>query len=190
MKFFVILLALPVSVIMCYGCRQHITPRALQAYVNAPANGISQEQTVQQSHIQLQYIPADLQALSEFGDDLSGTSLKEARHRYDSFMYFRLTIENEQHTPVADTLNYFTFNMQKDLLLVAGKGDTIPCAFYQKIATGNNHRHTFIVVFEKYTENAVMDKQDFRFVYMDKVFGLPDVTFSFRGKDLTNIPQL
>jgi hypothetical protein len=170
---------------MCSGCR-HTAPGAILEYVNAPEHGITQAADLRENHVSLQYIPTDLQVISANGTNLSAAAFKAERARYDSFMYFRFTIQNEEHIPAADTLSYLTFNMQDDLMLIADKGDTIPCIFYQKIAVGSSHKHEFIVVFDK----QLQAQQDFRFVYQDKAFGLPAVSFSFRGKDLESIPQL
>lgn len=185
MKLSVSLPFLMACIVMCLGCR-HTAPSVLVEYVNAPEHGITQRTTMRNNDISLQYIPTDLQVLSVNGATLSGAALKAERQRYDSFMYFRFSIENEVHTPAPDTLSYLSFSMQDDLILVADKGDTIPCIFYQKIAAGNSHKHEFIVVFDK----QLQAQQDFRFVYNDKAFGLPAVSFSFRGKDLERIPQL
>jgi hypothetical protein len=172
-------------IVMSLGCG-HTAPVTLLEYVNAPEHGVTQEADLRDNHISLQYIPTDLQVLSVNGKDLSSAALKAERARYDSFMYFRFTIQNDVYIPAPDTLSYLTFNMQNDLMLIAGKSDTIPCVFYQKIAAGSSHKHEFIVVFDRHLQ----PQQDFRFVYADKAFGLPAVSFSFRGKDLESIPQL
>lgn len=175
-------LAALVLLLACFGCRN--SPQSLMAYVQQPANGITQELHMQANDFRIQYVPADLQVLAD-----KGAVSKEERSKYDGYAYFRLSVQNEGFEPQGDTLSYLNFNMGNDLMLVMDKGDTIPCIFYQKIANGNKHRHDFMVVFEEPAPHT-LDEHDFRFVYADKVFGTNPVSFRFKGKDLKNIPQL
>lgn len=168
------------------GCGNHVAPGEILSYINTPSNGIVKEASINNDHVYLKYIPTDVQLLSDKASGMPAAELKDMRSRYDSFMYFRMTIQQEGESPVATQLHHLNFDMQEDLMLVAANGDTIPSTFCQKIVNGQRKQHEFMVVFER----TVAAGSDFRFVYLDRTFGWPPVSLGFKGKDLANIPQL
>ncbi|TWI86252.1 hypothetical protein LX66_3504 [Chitinophaga japonensis] len=180
--------AMLVLLILCFGCGH--SPEQLVAYVENPSHGLVQEMHLPQYDIRIQYLPPDLQVLAAHGRVPSAAVLKEDRSKYEGFAYFRFVLQGNDFEPKADTLAYLDFNMMNDFMLVTGKGDTIPCVIYQRIASGSKHRTEFMVVFEGAVTGPGITAQDFRFVYADKILGIPPVVFRFRARDLKKIPHL
>jgi len=172
------------------SCNRSGNGREIIAYINDPRNGIFQEKERTGLQVQVQYIPTDLQVLSEYAGRPGREALDSSRKQYDSYAYFKLVLTDAQVKPRETDAAHLDFGLTDDFYLQLNNGNVIPCTFYQRIPTGDKHRYEFMVVFEKETDGGGPVHQDFRFVYADKVFGMDTIAFNFRHKDLQNIPQL
>lgn len=172
------------------SCNPARNARSIAQYINDPANGLLQETEIKGLHARIQFIPTDLQVLTANEAPLSGEELDSARKQYDSYVYFKFVLDENAAGEEQQDANYLNFGLTDNFYLKLSNGNIIPCTFYQHIPTGNEHRHEFIVVFEKDTKGGASDRQDFAFVYDDKLFGAEKIAFNFRHKDLQNIPQL
>jgi hypothetical protein len=175
---------------LCLSCNAGHNARSISQYINDPRNGLLQQTARQGLHVQIQYIPTDLQVLSASELALSGKELDSAREQYDSYVYFKLVLNEDATADKPLDAQYLNFGLTENFYLKLSNGNIVPCTFYQHIPTGDKHRHEFIVVFEKDTKGGAADSQDFAFVYDDKMFGAEQIAFNFSHKDLQNIPQL
>lgn len=162
---------------------------SLATYVNDPGNGMLHKAAAGNNYVTLRYIPMDMQVLTELGTDqrgIPGETLTATRAKYSAYAYFKFVVVNESLDLDYDQQNFLSFGMADRWQLVVNTNDTIPCAFYQRVATGSRHRQEFMVVFDQ----EQIKGRDFQFLYVDKIFSLPLMAFPFHQQDINGIPQL
>lgn len=175
---------------LCLSCNGGHSMGSISRYINDPRNGLLQETAKRGLHASIQYIPTDLQVLADGENKLSGKELDSVRQQYDSYVYFKLVLNEDASADKQLDAQQLNFGLTDYFNLKLANGNIIPCTFYQHIPSGDKHHHEFIVVFEKDTKGGAADSQDFAFVYDDNVFGAEQIAFNFSHKDLQKIPQL
>ena len=88
-----------------------------------------------------------------------------------------------------EKLDYFAFNMQNDLSLVAGK-DTLACVLHHFERTYNIAPYCdFLIAFELPVKNN-SQVEDKIFIFEDKLFKLGTIKLKIKKEDLHKVPTL
>lgn len=121
-------------------------------------------------------------AMQDFSDLVQFRLQIEVPGSGQEFLKYNLTSESDYESRV----NYYAFEMQKDIFLKTEKGDSIPCSIYHfERSYGASPSSVFLIAFAGVNTNEKMEITVF-----DREIGKEKIRFVFDPKELKNIPQL
>lgn len=152
-------------------------------------------------NFKLNYIPAEAMALRELGDlsQASQASFDTLVKGYEGLLFFDLEISidhfNEEmiHYGLAandeasfeNRVSYYSFGMQKDICLVLGGKDTIPCtAYHYERNYGVSPQNHFMLGFRTSRVKDVV------LVYHNQLLETGPVKFALKEQDLVYHPKI
>lgn len=172
--------------------RDKLQPKDYVAYLQDEANGLKKDTLMGDYKFVIEYQPREMILLNNYGfvKNLVQRNFNEELKKIPDLVYFRLTIipnnVSKAANIIAKSVNYFSFDMQKDLMIVCGSGDTLKCIsfLYERIYS-EQPDHKFLLSFEN---SKNVDK--ISFIYNDTHFVNKNIKFDFIEKDIKRIPKL
>lgn len=169
-------------------------------WVQDPENGFRKEKKIDDMTFSVQYKPYEyIACMEEKKTEMEDSIVKQKVLELSDMDYFDLKISlnegngellkyklssSQQYT---DRVNYFAFQMQKDIQLVDGN-DTIPCALYHFERTYDvAPSGTFLLGFSAAKKKI---KGDRTLVVYDRTFNKGLLKFRFKKQELKNLPKL
>jgi len=178
---------------------EELPPTEYVAWCRSTENNLKKSKEIGDITFSLLYKPAEYVACTEDEDcSLSADTLKEKLKELEGLDYYDLRIELtsaqgellkynvESAQEYGQRVNYFAFDMQRDIKLIEGK-DTLDCKlFHFERAYDVAPYATFLLGFPK-SKSSTAEKT---FFYQDKVFEKGIIKFTFSPNDLAQIPKL
>lgn len=172
-------------------------PEEYVIWVDDKNNGLKVEKTIEDFTYALHYKPLEYVALQELKkDSVSARELKETMERYSGLQYFTFRIStggtgellkkklvntNDYYARI----QYYSFDMQKDLKLIEGI-DTLECMLFHFERTyGVAPYATFVLGFP-----LTDGKQDKTLVYDEKIFGAGRIYLTIQAKNYKKLPSV
>jgi len=169
-------------------------------WVQNPENGLKMNKVIDDIQFSVQYKPYEyIVCMEERTPSVQDSLLKRKFNELSEMQYFDLTISlvdgagellkyrlnsGQQYS---ERVNYFSFAMQKDIVLVDGK-DTIPCELYHfERAYDVMPSGTFLLGFGKKNETLSSSKT---LVLYDRVFGKGTIKLTIDKERIKNTPKL
>jgi hypothetical protein len=176
------------------------SPLDYVTWVKSVDHGLYKEKTIDDLSFSAQFKPYEyIACLEERTPQMKESVLKKKKSELEDMVYIDLKIgikngEGEllkQDLTCAkeysDRINYFSFQMQKDIYLVSNK-DTIPCSlFHFERAYDVAPYSVFLLGFSKTNKT---EKSDMTLVFHDNTFHKGIIKISFIADDLVKIPKL
>lgn len=176
-------------------------PSEYVKWVQDEANGLRKEKTIDELLFSVQFKPYDYIICEEEKNDTINKHIRNNKiSELNDMEYYdlRITIKDSQGellkynlSGVAEyneRVNYFAFQMQKDISLIQN-GDTIPCGLYHfERAFDTSPSSTILLGFKKIKGRKSTEEKTI--VFHDKIFDKGIIKFTFDSKELTNIPKL
>lgn len=176
---------------------EKLSPRAYVAWVEDKNNGLKVEKTIEEFTYTLQYKPLEYVALMELKKDaVGGLELNKKIEEYDGLQYYTFRISTESRMELLKKnlketneyygrIQYFSFDMQKDLKLIEGK-DTLNCVlFHFERVYGLAPYATFVLGFP--LTDGINDKTLF---YDEQVFGSGKIYLTIQSKNCKKTPSV
>ena len=181
------------------NCKNDLSPVKYNLWLKNPSNGLAIEKTFSEYSFILQYKPKALMALIEAkGEHLSDTAFTSLENNYGGLEYYDMTImaknsnkeillnDNNQPADYFNKASYFSFEMQKRIVLLVGN-DTLPCKLFHFERNYNASPESHFSLGFDVPQNANGDRV---LVYNDEILGLNQVEFKILQKSILKIPQL
>jgi hypothetical protein len=164
-------------------------------------NGLSIKKEIADFEFRLIYKPIDYVIAYEYKKGgLQKDSIVKRKEHLKNYQYYTLKIKSttdnelmragiQSDNEYYERLEYFTSNMQDDMVLVDGK-DTLPCVLYHfERNYGVSPYNTMVMAFEdKVKQNEKTN--DKLFIYDDKILGTGKIAIKINGTDIDNSPAL
>lgn len=187
-----------------------LEPLAYKSYVESSDNGLRLDKKIGGFTFSAMYKPHDYLALLDLEkDSINKQAVLNKMEEYEGMQYFtyRITADNKNEELLQVDLGteeeyytrieYFSFNMQKDIKLLDGK-DTLDCAlFHFERVYGLAPYASFVLGFPYTKKEELAQKKGKPYLsnnktitYNDRVFGSGIVNITIRKEDINNIPQL
>ena len=180
------------------GCDfNSLSPERYARWMTTNQSRLSAHSTQADLNLSLSYLPADWLALREAGVENTGT-LAKARTEYAGLEYYRLRIALQSGQgdvlqfkagstdEYYQRVEYFSFGLQNDIRLLAGK-DTLPCRlFHFERNYGAAPYADFMLGFDEKPEN----RTDRILFYDDKVFSNSLIHLTIPAETIQRIPKL
>ncbi len=178
-----------------------LLPSELVDWVQDVNNGLKQEKTIGEISFSLQYKPYSyIISMEERSDSISASIVGSKTKELEGMEYydFKIKLNNGSGEVLkynlssveeyAKRVEYFSFQMNKDLWLVEGS-DSIPCSlFHFERGYDAAPYSTFLLGFahnkKPKTDNEIS------FVFQDRIFQKGIIKFSLNRSKLENIPKL
>lgn len=174
----------------------------VKAFVADEEKKKNYETKIQEVNFKLRHISGEEMALREIGDLSKATQamFDSAAKAYQGNLYFNLELSidgfNEElmhyrpdpsgsEAAYEERVSYYSFGMQKDISIVVGEKDTIPCTMYHYERNyGVSPNNRFMLGFEASAlKNAVL-------VYDNPYLPTGPVKFALSEQDLSSHPQI
>lgn len=169
-------------------------------WVQNSENGFRKEKVIDDLTFFVQYKPYEyIVSVEERKEEISDTLLKSKIAEINDMQYYDFKISLNEGAgellkyqlaspqEYAERVNYFAFNMQKDIQLAEGN-DTLPCTLYHfERAYDAAPSSTFLLGFPL-SENK--SQQEKTLLVYDRTFNKGMLKFTFRKKDLKNLPKI
>ncbi|MFZ5553167.1 MAG: hypothetical protein ACOZCO_08640 [Bacteroidota bacterium] len=176
-----------------------LTPGEYVQWFKSAENPLRKSETVNELRYILEYRPAELTALQQLQkESVTKAELDSAMKDMEGLVQFRMEIdvpgsgkEFLKHNLKNDTdyeprVQYFAFEMQKDICALTEKGDTIPCAMYHfERSYGVSPVSVFLLGFSELEINGKLEV-----IVNEKIFANKTIRFVFDAAEIKNIPQL
>ncbi|MGZ3862793.1 MAG: hypothetical protein ACXVPN_10315 [Bacteroidia bacterium] len=165
-------------------------------YVENESNGLHKSKIIDKYKIQVQYKPVEyIVAYEEKKEILDQRTVEARRKKLEKLSYFTLRLQSSSkderildetdNTTYNEKLNYFTFGMQEDLKLISGK-DTLSCLLYNYVRNFDLAPYLdFVIAFDNKIKGNNVE-----FVYDGTNLGIGKCIFTFKEKDIINVPRL
>lgn len=153
-----------------FACSTKLDPKAYEAWIRDPENGLHVSKPVGDFSWDVQYTPSDYVWLQRSGGQ-SGEPDEAARQEMARTQYYTLTIH--LNDPSLDLLNfnvsnqeekqrrlyYFSYQFQQDITLEQ-EGQSLPCVLYhfEKYSVNTSNSRTFVLGFENPKPDATEAK--------------------------------
>lgn len=187
--------------------KSQLAPIEYVKWVEDIDNGIKVKKTIGDFTFSVLYKPYEYIVAKELRiSSISTETLKKKMNEIDELQYFTFRIEADNANTELLRINlaseneynsrieYFSFNMQKDLKLIDGK-DTLDCVLFHFERVYNIAPYaTFVLGFplvdskKKKEDKQVLNNKVF--IYDDKVFGTGKIYLTIKAENSNNIPQL
>lgn len=128
-----------------------------------------------------QYLPTafHLMRAGKSNQQLTVEQKDSIARQYYPFYYFRATVAGTPVRPTKETMQYMTYGMERDFLMVVD-ADTIAPYFSQAISAGNA-AYEFIIAFPRIDTAAAVPV---KILFNDQVFGSGQTYCVFNSNDL------
>jgi hypothetical protein len=178
---------------------RELNPPEYVVWCQDKENRLRKQKEMQDIIFTLQYKPAEyVLCMEQKPQTISAKDLQKQLKELEGSDYFDFSIglssgqgellkynvsSTDEYTK---RLNYFAFDMQRDLKLLDGN-DTLNCTlFHFERAYDVAPYSVFLVAFPK-TKNPHSEKT---FIYPDKIYGKGMIKFTYTKEDLSQIPKL
>lgn len=175
------------------------SPGAYLQWVENEANGLRQTRTIGDIKVSLQYKPVDYIVAAEQKTSVLDKPVKTRRNELEGAYYFslRYALSNGKVKDIMrydladeaeyqDRMNYFSFGLQNDIFLVAGK-DTLPCVLYNNTRSyGLSPFMDAVIAFPR----THKENDDLQLVVNDHVFGSGPLKFTISKSDIESTPTI
>jgi hypothetical protein len=176
---------------------EKLSPAEYMAWVQNKENGLKVEKTIGEFTYSAQYKPLAYVALLELkSDTVSEAVLKQKMEEFSGLQYFTLQISADSQQELLKKnltetndyygrIQYFSFDMQRDLKLIEGK-DTLNCElFHFERVYGLAPYARFVLGFPK-----TNDQHDKTLFLDEKVFGSGKVYLTIQAKNNNQLPAV
>jgi hypothetical protein len=178
--------------------QQKLRPEQYVTWIQQGSNGLKKEKTINDIIYSAQYKPLPyIICEEERTAQIADSTLRKKTNQLGDMQYYNFKIELKEAqtelikygisttTDYAARVNYFSFDMQRDIKLVQG-GDTLPCLLYHYERVYNTGNFgMFSLGFAK--GKALNDRT---LIFFDHGFNKGIIKFFFAGTDIKNQPQL
>lgn len=167
-------------------------------WVESADNGLRVKKTISDYTFEVQYKPLDYVVLQDQKrNNLKPAELVTEKNAISDMQYYTFRIEVPKGQDANKfglngdqefyaRLEYFSLEMQQDLLLIEN-GDTLPCLmFHYERTYGIDPRATFVMAFPA-NRNKPADKT---FLFSGDRLGVGPVLITISGNDIKNTPAL
>jgi hypothetical protein len=174
---------------------EKLTPVNYMTWVENKENGLKVEKTISDVTYTLQYKPLEYVALLDLKkEQVSKPELEKKMDEYNSMQYFtfQISADTQQELLKKDVkgaddynnrINYFSFEMQKDLKLIEGT-DTLNCElFHFERVYGVAPYARFVLGFA-----ATKTTTDKTLFYDEKIFGSGKIYLTIQAKNNNQLP--
>lgn len=190
-------------VLLLAACHFHpqVSKKALVSYLHDPAHGVSQQQLVNGIRVMVTAEPGDLLVAQELAGmtDKSPEAIRKLEDKYNKNYYFILKYSVGKQEVIrhlgsyqrySDMLQVFAFQMRDYVNLITPAKDSIQLAdFFYDQEYGMGDGNSIMLAFSKNKLNETKaDHFDIRVAECGLDIG--DLQFSFRNKDIADIPRL
>ena len=176
-----------------------MTPAEYIHWFKSSENHLRKSETIGDLRYTLEYRSPELLALQQLqSENITQNDLDSAMKDMEGLVQFRLEIEVpstgiefmkhdlQDKADYEPRVKYFAFEMQKDISIINGTGDTLPCSMYHfERSYGVSPASVFLLGFSGINLN-----KDLEIIVTEKVFAKKEIRFVFNPKELKNIPQL
>lgn len=176
---------------------EKLKPAEYVAWVTDKKNGLKVEKTIGEFTYTTQYKPLPYVALLELQkENVSAVELKQKMDEYSGLQYFTFQISTDSQDELlkknlSETneyyrrIQYFSFDMQKDLKLIEGK-DTLDCELYHfERVYGIAPYARFVLGFPKTNNN------DDKTLFLDEqIFGSGKIYLTVQAKNSNQLPAV
>jgi hypothetical protein len=148
---------------------------------------IIQERMINDIKISVQYMPAELKLLKH---QQSGSVISH-QDSVDilSFSDFKVIIQKKFWKPEKATIEYMSFKIGSDFVLIDSNNDTIKTSICERMVNGSSDTHELLMSFE--TGAAYDARQEgFKLVYLDKLLGTGALYFNIPGSAIKNLQDI
>jgi hypothetical protein len=180
---------------------QTLSQREYVSWMQNPANGFCKINEMDDLIFMLQYRSYDYIICKENkGTPLFLASKKERYDDLKGMEFFELTVKLtigsgellkyklSSSTQYSSRVQYFAFDMQKDIQIKFGSGEKQPCVLFLFERTYDIAPYAkFLIGFEKKEENSM---QDIIVEYNDRIFDKGLIKFIFIKDDFNKLPKL
>lgn len=176
---------------------EKLAPMEYAAWVEDKNNGLKVEKTIEEFTYTLQYKPTEYVALMELKkDSVRSLELNKKMEEYDGLQYYTFRISTDSRMELLKKnlkegndyygrIQYFSFDMQKDLKLIDGK-DTLDCVlFHFERVYGLAPYATFVLGFPltEGTNNKTL-------FYDEQIFGAGKIYLTVQSKNCKKLPSV
>lgn len=176
---------------------EKLSPREYVAWVEDKNNGLKVEKEIEEFTYLLQYKPFEYVALMELKKETVGSlELNKKIEEYDGLQYYTFRISTDSRMELLKKnlneandyygrIQYFSFDMQKDLKLIEGK-DTLDCVlFHFERVYGLAPYATFVLGFPltEGTNNKTL-------FYDEQIFGAGKIFLTVQSKNCKKLPSV
>jgi hypothetical protein len=194
-------LSILVFLIILSNCtNRSMVPADYVKWVKSEKNGLYQEKQTDEYVFCLQYKPLDYVALLEQrpNETFDNKQFEADKNKMKGLEHYTFSIRTkEKGNPLKQGIslekeafereNYFSYQLQNDLLLVEGK-DTLACAFSHFERTYELSPYiTFIVGFERKPNSKQNNRQ---FIYRDRILGTGTIKMIIKKAAIKRMPKL
>lgn len=179
-------------------------------YIIDEDNGLNNSKEINELEFQLQYEPINYKILKKIKDRVfTNDQYKNELEKFEGSQYFLFKIrlkdknadllkyQSSGQIEYANRVQYFSYNIQDNFLLVEGS-DSLKCKlFHFERNFGISPYATFLLGFDSNDELTESEysfkenvKEDKTLVYNDVVFGVGPIKYNIKAKDINNIPEL
>jgi hypothetical protein len=174
-----------------------LTPREYISWMDDKKNGLKVEKMIGEFTYMFQYKPAEYVAIMDIKkDNIKKPELDKKMEEYNAFQYYNFRISTEaggellkknvvNENDYYGRIQYFSFDMQKDIKLIDNK-DTLDCVlFHFERVFGLAPYATFLLGFPLKEKDC-----DKTLYYDDKIFGAGRMYLTIKSKNIKNIPSV
>ncbi|XVJ66899.1 MAG: hypothetical protein HEQ40_12295 [Lacibacter sp.] len=106
-----------------------------------------------------------------------------------SFSDFKVIIQKNFWKPEKATIEYMSFKIGSDFVLIDSNNDTIKTSICERMVNGSSDTHELLMSFE--TGAAYDARQEgFKLVYLDKLLGTGALYFNIPGSAIKNLRDI
>jgi hypothetical protein len=180
---------------------EELAPLEFVKWIENPSNGLIVEKEKEDLIFKLQYKPIEyVVAVQERKRQLSKKVFEKAKSQMEGLQYFTFRISPaDVNKPLLDKsrltsedydrrINYFSFEMQHDLVLFDGQ-DSLRCLlFHYERAYNLNAENTFLLGFD--LPNNQIPTGSKKLIFHDPILGTGQIELNIDQEDLARIPKL
>jgi len=174
-----------------------VSPHGFAKFMKRQDNGLHKSIEIGDFRYEIDYLPAEWQALREIEADISQEKFENALGDFTEHEYFLLTIKMNGIKRIGDfiknnlsdeEMNVIRFSLATKFKLLIGEKE-YPCKLYhleEMALAGTGLR--FFMVYD--TKGVVRGERNYVFSFQDDFLGKQKLKLTFKKEDLQNIPSL